>query len=155
MSVYLRAVGSAFITLMLVTMMVWPGWSWSATAEVLRPRVPADRIQQAKAEVSSLPATPENIEAGKTLFYGKAFCSSCHGLDGKGMAHIPGLVGALPRNFTDSQWQAARTDGELIWILRNGSPGTDMASFVPLVMTEEEAWQVILFVRTFGKKWSQ
>jgi hypothetical protein len=47
----------------------------------------------------------------------------------------------LPRSFTDKKWQAARTDGELFWILKNGSKGTAMASFVPLVLTEEEeAW---------------
>ncbi len=147
-----RVLGYALIVSIVVATMVWPRWSWCATADVLRPRVPADQIQQAKAEIIPLPATPENIEVGKTLFYGKGFCSSCHGLDGKGMAHIPGLVGALPRNFTDGQWQSARTDGELVWILRNGSPGTDMASFVPLVMSEKEAWQVILFLRTFGGK---
>lgn len=147
-----RLIGFSFIVLILAAPVVSPGWSWSATAEVLRPRVPADQIQQAKAEINPLPVTPHHVEAGKKLFYGKAFCSSCHGLDGKGMAHIPGLIGALPRNFTDSQWQSARTDGELMWILRNGSPGTDMASFIPLVMTEEEAWQVILFLRTFDKE---
>jgi hypothetical protein len=61
------------------------------------------------------------------------------------------LVGKLPRNFTDKDWQAERTDGELLWILKNGSAGTAMASFIPLVLTEEEAWHVILYVRSFGK----
>ncbi len=49
------------------------------------------------------------------------------------------------------QWQAARTDGEMLWILKNGSPGTAMVSFVPLTLTEEEAWHVILYARSFGK----
>lgn len=124
----------------------------AADPEVLRPRVPADRIAEARAVTNPLRATREHIAAGKKIFYGKGFCSSCHGLDGKGLGHIPGLRGALPRNFTVVAWQNARTDGELMWILRNGSPGTDMAPFIPLVMTEEEAWQVILFVRTFGEK---
>ena len=139
-----------------MTVFLTPGmWAQSARGadpEVLRPRVPADQIAAAKAVVNPLPATADHIEAGKTLFYGKGFCSSCHGLDGKGLGHIPGLRGALPRNFTDVAWQNARTDGELMWILKNGSPGTDMASFIPLVMTEDEAWQVVLFVRTFARK---
>ena len=95
--------------------------------------------------------SPENIEAGKILFDGKGFCVTCHGKDGKGLGNIPGLRGKLPRNFTDKKWQAARTDGELFWILKNGSPGTDMASFVPLVLTEEQAWHVVLYVRSFGQ----
>jgi mono/diheme cytochrome c family protein len=57
----------------------------------------------------------------------------------------------LPRDFTDQDWQAARTDGELFWILKNGSKGTAMAKFIPLVLTEEEAWQVLLYVRSFGQ----
>ena len=42
-------------------------------------------------------------------------------------------------------------DGELLWILKNGSPGTAMVSFIPQVLTEDEAWQVILYVGSFGK----
>jgi mono/diheme cytochrome c family protein len=117
---------------------------------VLKPRVPIDKIEEARTWTNPFEATPENIEKGKAIFHGKAFCVTCHGKDGKGFGDIPGLVGKLPRNFTDKVWQAARTDGELIWILKNGSPGTDMASFIPLVLTEEEAWHVLLYVRSFA-----
>lgn len=119
---------------------------------VLRPRVPADKIEEAKTWTNPLPATAENMEKGKALFQGKAFCATCHGKEGKGLADIEGLRGKLPRNFTDTVWQAARSDGELFWILKNGSPGTDMASFIPLILTEEEAWQVLIYVRLFGKQ---
>src|SRR5919201_648946 len=102
----------------------------AADPDVLRPRVPADQLEQARAVRNPLPLSNETIEKGRALFHGKAFCASCHGRDGKGMANIPGLVGRLPRNFTDQTWQAARTDGELFWILQNGSPGTDMAPCV-------------------------
>ncbi|WP_447973890.1 c-type cytochrome [Nitrospira sp. Kam-Ns4a] len=130
--------------------LLWITVGWAADAEVLRPRVPADQIDAARAVINPLPNTPENIEKGKALYHGKAFCATCHGRDGKGLGDIPGLVGRLPRNFADRAWQAARTDGELFWILKNGSPGTDMAPFVPLVLTEEEAWHVLLYVRSFG-----
>lgn len=125
------------------------GRGFAADAEVLRPRVPPEQIEAARAVTNPLPPTPEIVEQGKALFHGKAFCVTCHGRDGKGLGDIPGLVGKLPRNFTDKTWQAARSDGELFWILQNGSPGTDMAPFIPLVLTEEEAWQVLLYVRSF------
>jgi mono/diheme cytochrome c family protein len=128
--------------------------AWSADPEVLRPRVPADQIEAARQMTNPLPATPEIVELGRKLFEGKAFCRACHGADGRGLgADIePGsLKGPLPRNFTDKEWQAARTDGELFWILRNGSKGTAMASFIPLVLTEEEAWQVLRYVRSFNQ----
>jgi mono/diheme cytochrome c family protein len=123
----------------------------AADAEVLRPRVPADQIEAARSWTNPFPSTPENIDQGRALFHGKAFCVTCHGRDGRGLADVQGLRGKLPRNFTDKVWQAARMDGEIFWILKNGSPGTDMASFVPLVLTEEEAWHVVLYVRAFGR----
>jgi len=123
----------------------------AADPAVLKPRVPANQIEEARTWANPYPSTPENIEKGKHIFHGKAFCVTCHGRDGKGLGNIPGLRGKLPRNFTDKTWQATRTDGELFWILKNGSPGTDMASFVPLVLSEEEAWHVLLYVRAFGQ----
>ena len=128
------------------------GWAYAANTEVLKPRVPVDQIEEAKTWKNPFEATEANVEKGKAIFHGKAFCVTCHGREGKGLGDIPGLVGKLPRNFTDKAWQAARTDGELFWILKNGSPGTDMASFVPLVLTEEEAWHVLLYVRSFGRQ---
>ena len=119
---------------------------------VLRPRVPPDQIEEAKTWQNPFSATPERLEKGKKIFHGKAFCVTCHGRDGKGLGNIAGLRGKLPRNFTDKAWQAARTDGELFWILKNGSPGTDMASFIPLVLTEEEAWHVLLYLRSFDRR---
>ena len=128
----------------------WAVTVFGADEAVLRPRVPADQIEEVKTWQNPLPATMENIEKGKAIFQGNAFCMTCHGRDGKGLGDIEGLRGKLPRNFTDKSWQAVRTDGELYWILKNGSPGTDMASFIPLVLTDEEAWQVLLYVRSLA-----
>jgi mono/diheme cytochrome c family protein len=131
-----------------------PGLSvFGADDAVLKPRVPIDQIEEARSRTNPVPATEETIEKGKTLFHGRAFCVTCHGKDGKGFGGDiePGtLKGPLPRNFTDKDWQAARTDGELFWILKNGSKGTAMASFIPLILTEEEAWQVLRYVRSFA-----
>jgi mono/diheme cytochrome c family protein len=131
--------------------LMWPYSTLGSDAEVLRPRVPAHLIEEARQWTNPLQPTEENIGKGKAIFLGKAFCATCHGRDGRGLSDVQGLRGKLPRNFTDQVWQATRTDGELFWILKNGSPGTDMAPFIPLVLTEEEAWQVLLFVRSLGK----
>lgn len=146
-----RNIGTLWMCCLLVQTL-FPLGSEAANPEVLKQRVPQDQIAEAKSWSNPFPATPENIEKGKQIFFGKAFCVTCHGRDGKGLGKIPGLVGKLPRNFTDKTWQARRSDGELMWILKNGSPGTDMASFIPLVLTEEEAWHVLLYVRSFGEK---
>ncbi len=144
---------------LLITVLVAAAWATGSSAlgaddAILKPRVPADQINQAQTWKNPLPPTRETLEKGKQLFQGKAFCMTCHGRDGKGLGSDiePGtLKGPLPRNFTDQDWQAARTDGELLWILKNGSKGTAMAPFIPLILTEEEAWQVLLYVRSFGQ----
>ena len=53
----------------------------------------------------------EAIERGKRIFEGKAFCRTCHGIDGKGLGS-----------------EAAQPDGKLLWILKNGNRGTTRAS---------------------------
>lgn len=145
----------AYLLVAVVSILGLPGLSaFGADEAILKPRVPVDQLQQVRTWKNPLPATDETIDKGKKLFEGKAFCTTCHGRDGKGLgADIePGtLKGPLPRNFTDKDWQTARTDGELLWILKNGSKGTAMAPFIPLILTEEEAWQVLLYVRSFGQ----
>ncbi len=56
--------------------------SWGAGQDVLRPRVPHDQIEAARAVTNPLPASDEMIAKGKMLFEGKAFCKACHGVDG-------------------------------------------------------------------------
>ena len=146
---------TSIITLMVGALLITEGLTWAADQAIMRPRVPQGQIEAARVVTNLLPADEETIAKGKILYEGKGFCKVCHGPDGKGLgADIDPrtLKGPLPRNFTDKKWQAARTDGELFWILKNGSKGTAMASFIPLVLTEEEAWQVLRYVRSFGQQ---
>ena len=149
-----RFMVASITALAIMSLLFLDGLTWAADKAVMRPRVPRDQIEAARAVTNPLPAGEETIAKGKVLYEGKAFCKACHGPDGKGLGAdiAPGtLKGPLPRNFTDKKWQAARTDGELFWILKNGSKGTALAPFVPLVLTEEEAWQVLRYVRSFGQ----
>ena len=145
---------TSIAVLMMGGLLTAEGFTWAADKAAMRPRVPRDQIEAARAVTNPLPASEEMIAKGKALYEGKAFCKVCHGPDGKGLGKdiAPGsLKGPLPRNFTDKKWQSARTDGELLWILKNGSKGTAMAPFIPLILTEEEAWQVLRYVRSFGQ----
>ena len=146
---------TSIAVLMVGALLTAEGLTWAVDKAVMRPRVPRDQIEAARAVTNPLPASEEMMAKGKALYEGKAFCQVCHGPDGKGLGKdiAPGsLKGPLPRNFTDRKWQAARTDGELFWILQNGSKGTAMAPFIPLILTEEEAWQVLRYVRSFAQR---
>ncbi len=109
------------------------------------PRVPADQLEDIQENESPFESSAAHIEAGRKVYFGNGMCVSCHLQDGKGQF----MPGHAPRNFTDPQWQDIRTDGELMWVLRNGSPGTGMPRRVGIIITEEEGWNVIQFIRTF------
>lgn len=144
-----NTIKSVLVTATVAFGLFHPFSAMAVDAEVLRPRVPSNQRDAAKATLNPFTSNDELLAKGKALYLGKAFCVACHGRDGKGLGADLALKGPLPRDFTDVMWQHSRTDGELFWILQNGSPGTDMAPFIPLVLTEEEAWQVLLYVRSF------
>jgi mono/diheme cytochrome c family protein len=107
-----------------------------------------------KKLVNPYDVTEDFLAKGKDLYQRKAFCAGCHGPDGKGngMKSNPYKVrGPFPVNFTDAKWQALRSDGEIFWVLKEGVRGTDMAPFIPLFLSEEKAWQIVAYLRTFKK----
>ena len=117
-------------------------------ADIYVPRVPKEILEQTQEIESPYPVTPERIEEGRKIYFEKGQCVTCHSNNGKGV----NLPGHAPRDFTDEKWQKLRTDGELMWALKNGSPGTGMPVRVGVVITEEEGWNVIQFIRAFSGK---
>ncbi|MFQ5450020.1 MAG: c-type cytochrome [Nitrospinaceae bacterium] len=122
--------------------------AFASHKNIYEPRVPKDILEEVQEIENPYSPTPERVEAGRKIYYGKGLCVTCHSKNGKGVK----VPGHSPRNFTDTKWQDLRTDGELMWVLRNGSPGTGMPIRVGKVITEEEGWNVILFIRTFSGK---
>ena len=114
--------------------------------DIYSPRAPEVLLETLQDMDNPFSSTLENIEEGSKIYFGKGLCVKCHGINGKGV-EVPGHP---PRNFTDPKWQNVRTDGEMMWVLKNGSPGTSMPIRVGKVISEEEGWKVILFIRTFA-----
>lgn len=140
-------------TLLLVTGLTFVSMTASAAErDITVPRVPADQIAAAKEMKNPLQATPENIAKGKAIFEGKGTCFTCHGLSGKGDGDAGKALDPTPRNFTNPQFHSLRTDGEMFWVIKNGSAGTGMISYNPAIITDEEAWQAILYERSFKGK---
>lgn len=100
-----------------------------------------------------LEATSENILAGETLFQIDAkpsACRICHGISGDGLGILFRRVEPKPRNFTCIYTMGELPNGQLFWIIKNGSPGTAMPSFSYLA--DDQVWQLILYLRSFSKK---
>jgi len=61
-----------------------PSSSEAAERHMMQPRVPADKLAEARALASPLPNSAEIVEKGKALYHGKGTCFNCHGTDGGG-----------------------------------------------------------------------
>jgi mono/diheme cytochrome c family protein len=114
----------------------------------LPPRVPEKERPAAQAMKNPMAASPESVAKGKGLYEGKGTCLKCHGTIGKGDGPGAKLVRPAPRNLTNADWQKARADGEMFWIIKNGSPGTGMVALIPSDITEDDAWHIMNYVRT-------
>ena len=121
----------------------------------LQPRVPLKLLEDVRTLENPIAPTPQNIRVGKELYDGFALCSQCHGFGGKGDGAVAINRGLdpSPRDFTNPEFHAARTDGELFWVVNNGSPGTAMPKMTgPGMINEEQAWYVINYIRTFSQQ---
>jgi mono/diheme cytochrome c family protein len=97
------------------------------------------KVPQAdRRRVNPYAGNPEAIAAGKLLF--QENCAKCHGSDAEGRRGRPSL---------HSERVATATDGELAWLLRNGSLGKGMPSWSSL--PEPERWQLIAFLRSLPR----
>ena len=113
--------------------------------------------QQAPEEVynlkNPLEATPENIKKGQMLYQTRSKpmpCKHCHGMNGDGRGPMARGFNPPPRDFTCSETINGVPDGQLFWIIKNGSPRTGMLAFKGL--KDEKIWQILLYVRQLAKE---
>jgi cytochrome c2 len=102
--------------------------------------------------INPLDPTKKNLRAGETLFKIDAqptACKVCHGFGGDGLGIIFNRLQPKPRNFTCYYTMEDISDGQIYWIIKNGSPGTPMPSFGAL--SDKQVWQLVLYVRQFSQ----
>lgn len=124
--------------------------SSAGESDITQTKVPAEELEAVKAMKNPFPATPENIAKGKEIYLGKGTCFTCHGNEGKGDGVAGAALDPSPRNFTNPEFHKIRTEGEMMWVVKNGSEGTGMIAYTPAIITEDEAWLAILFERSLG-----
>jgi mono/diheme cytochrome c family protein len=134
------------LMVMLVSLAIPAG---AAERHMMQPRVPDDKLAQARALTSPLPSSPEIVEQGKALYNGKGTCFNCHGKDGGGNGPLAAQLNPSPRNFQHHGFWRHRTEGEIFWVIKNGSVGTAMVGFGGQ-LTDEEIWSIIQYARSFA-----
>jgi mono/diheme cytochrome c family protein len=117
---------------------------------IMAPRVPADKIEEARVLVNPLQDSPDMVEKGKAIYEGKGTCFNCHGNTGRGDGPGGVSLNPSPRNFWQHGMWRHRTEGEIFWVIKYGSPGTAMIPFGGL-LTDEEIWTVMQYERSFSK----
>ena len=114
------------------------------------------RTQSAPTKIlkieNPIPENQLNIKAGESLYQGKAkpiACKTCHGINGNGIGDPSFESNPMPRNFTCTETMDILSDGQLFWIIKNGSKNTSMFSFSDL--SDNEIWQLVHYIRQFSK----
>jgi mono/diheme cytochrome c family protein len=86
-----------------------------------------------------------NFAAAKEIYSDK--CANCHGDGGKGDGSDAMMYDPAPSDLTDAK-VAKKTDGELYYQITEGRK--PMPSFKKK-LTDEQRWQLVLFVRSLAK----
>lgn len=112
------------------------------------PQAPGNIYKQA----NPLGVTAENISAGEKLYTKKAkplACIQCHGAMGKGDGKMAMGMTPKPRDFSCQAMMKDIPDGQLFWVIKNGSKGTGMMAYKNL--KDEQVWQIVAYIRQFSK----
>lgn len=110
----------------------------------------ADR-EQAKSLANPIPATPESIKKGRTLF--KIICAACHGQTGKAESPVASKIGAI--SLVEDYVQKDLTEGWIFGTITYGSaimpaygaPSGNYQKRGSNDLTVEERWHVVNYVR--------
>lgn len=86
-------------------------------------------------------------DAGQTLY--RKNCASCHGMAGKGDGPAAMALDPKPANFTDPALMHKATDQQLLGIIQNGFPKSDMKAWKGK-LTEDQMKELVAYIRTFA-----
>jgi len=96
-------------------------------------------------------ATTKNLERGKSLYQMEAkptACKMCHGIRGNGNGRLARGLEPAPRNFTCEDTMKSLSDGQLFWVIKNGSKGTAMPAH-KFTLSDKDIWQIIHYLKRF------
>ena len=136
-----------FLLLVAVISFVVP--AGAAERHMMQSLIPADKQAEARSLTSPLPKSPEIVEQGKALYDGKGACFNCHGKDGDGNGPLAPQLNPSPRNFRHHGFWRHRTEGEIFWVIKNGSASTGMVGFGGQ-LTDKEMWSIIQYLHSFA-----
>ena len=98
----------------------------------------------AAASANTEPKAPEKF---------MTFCVPCHGPVGKGDGPAAAALNPKPRNFTDGKYTNARTDAQLINVIKNGSAAEKLSPLMTgygSMLNDKETKDIVAFIRSLA-----
>ena len=81
------------------------------------------------------------------------FCAPCHGPAGEGNGPAAAVMDPKPRNFTDGKRMNARTDAQLINVIKNGSAAEKFSPQMigySSMLNDQEIKDIVAFIRSLA-----
>jgi mono/diheme cytochrome c family protein len=101
--------------------------------------------EEANRRQNPLQSTESNLKSARAIYTDE--CAQCHGDRGKGDGPEAHLHDPAPSDLTDARHMNSITDGEIFYQITQGRK--PMPSYKRR-LTDEQRWQLVLFVRTFS-----
>lgn len=97
-----------------------------------------------------IPPTADVVKEASSVYESK--CSKCHGDKGDGKGSATKGLDVKPRNYTNKTVMEKIPDGQLFWIIANGSDpeATEMGPYKKK-LSEEQMWALVHLIRTFAQ----
>jgi mono/diheme cytochrome c family protein len=116
------------------------------------PRFTGNAPKEYYSRKNPLAVSNVDSQAAERLYTGELAgvnCAVCHGRKGDGKGVIAKDFSPPPRNFKCSGTINGIPDGQLFWIIRFGSPNTEMPDHPKL--RDEQVWQLVLYLRQLAQ----
>src|SRR5574337_275469 len=97
-------------------------------------------------------AVPTTAES-KTPEKFTTLCAPCHGPAGDGNGPAAAALNPKPRNFTDGKYMNAKTDAQLINIIKNGGQAEKLSPFMIAFggqLSDNEIKEIIAYIRSLA-----
>jgi mono/diheme cytochrome c family protein len=125
------------------------GFTLSAQQTPTAPKTPAEPPIPAEAVKQPNPVKSSAESLARAKKWWGLDCSMCHGNNGDGKGDTASDMKLKMSDFTDPATLKDRTDGELFYIIKNGSQ--DMPPEGTRVKVQEN-WDLVNYVRSLAKK---
>ncbi|MGB7285048.1 MAG: cytochrome c [Candidatus Acidiferrum sp.] len=106
--------------------------------------------EAAKVRRNPIQPSPAALAAARSIYLDK--CANCHGQTGKGDGPDAASYYPSPASLADAKRMNSETDGEIFYKISQGRK--PMPAFKKR-LTEEQRWQLVLFVRSLSAPASQ